>query len=118
MEPLTKKEEEVMHVLWDLKKAFVKEIVAKLPKGNHYNTISTIIRHLETKKYVSHVAFGKTHQYFPLVSKEMYRKGFMKRALQQYFDNSYKNLVSFFVKEENISEEEMKEIIELIKKKK
>ncbi len=118
MEPLTKKEEEVMQVLWDLKKAFVKELLAKLPNENHYNTISTIIRNLETKKYVSHIAFGKTHQYFPLISKETYRKTFMKRALQQYFDNSYKNLVSFFVKEEKITDEELKEILELIKKKK
>lgn len=117
MEKLTSKEEDVMMALWELERAFVKEVVAKLPGKNHYNTISTIVRNLEEKGYVSHQAFGKTHQYFPIVSKEDYSKTFLATAMDDYFDNSYKNLVSFFAKEEKISAEELREILNLIEKK-
>lgn len=117
MEQLTNKEEEVMQVLWALEKAFVKEILAKLPANNHYNTISTIVRNLEDKKYVNHTAFGKTHQYYPVVSKEEYTKKFMNLATKRYFDNSYKSMVSFFAKEEKISAEELREILQIIEKK-
>ena len=118
MEKLTNKEEEVMQALWGLEKAFVKEIVAQLPDENHYNTVSTIVRNLEEKGYVSHTAFGKTHQYFPVVSKEEYTKRFMNMATQRYFNNSYKSMVSFFAKEEKISAEELREILEIIEKQK
>ncbi len=82
----------------------------------HYNTLSTIIRNLEDKGYVAYNAYGKTHQYYPIVSKEDYRKGFMNTAINNYFNNSYKNMVSFFAKEEKISVDELKEIIKLIEK--
>jgi BlaI family transcriptional regulator, penicillinase repressor len=119
MQKLTNKEEEIMHLLWKLEKAFVKEVMAAMEEEQpHYNTVSTIIRNLEEKGYVSHRAFGNTHQYFPLVSKEKYRKTFVNNAIEHYFNNSYKNMVSFFVEEEKISAEELKEIIELIEKKK
>jgi predicted transcriptional regulator len=119
MEKLTNKEEEIMRVLWQLKKAFVKEVVAELPDPKpHYNTISTIIRNMEDKGFIEHQAFGKTHQYYPSISKEEYRKKFMQKTIQQYFENSYKNVVSFFAKEEKISVEELKEIITLIEKNK
>ncbi|MDT0555938.1 BlaI/MecI/CopY family transcriptional regulator [Patiriisocius hiemis] len=117
MEQLTNKEEEVMQALWKLEKAFVKEIVSILPNENHYNTVSTIVRNLEEKGYVSHQAFGKTHQYFPIVSKEAYTKQFMNQATQRYFDNSYKSMVSFFAKEEKISAKELREILEIIENK-
>lgn len=117
MERLTNKEEEIMQVLWQLKKGFVRDIMAALPANNHYNTISTIVRNLEEKGYVSHTAYGKTHQYFPTVSKEAYTKGFMKQATQRYFDNSYKNMVSFFAREEKISAEELREILTIIENK-
>lgn len=117
MEQLTNKEEEVMQALWSLEKAFVKELVAILPKGNHYNTVSTIIRNLEEKGVVSYTAFGKTHQYFPLVSKEEYTKKFMNIAMKRYFDNNYKSMVSFFAKEEKISADELREILQIIEKK-
>ncbi|PCI32814.1 MAG: transcriptional regulator [Flavobacteriaceae bacterium] len=116
MEKLTNKEEEIMQALWDLKKAFIKEILAALPNENHYNTISTIVRNLEEKKFISHKAFGKTHQYFPLVSKTAYTKQFMNIAMERYFDNSYKNMVSFFAKNEKISADELREILNLIEK--
>jgi predicted transcriptional regulator len=115
MEKLTNKEEEIMRVLWQLKKAFVKEVVAQLPDPKpHYNTISTIIRNMEDKGFVKHLAFGKTHQYFPIITKEKYREIFMQKTIQNYFENSYKNVVSFFAKEEKISVKELKEIISII----
>ncbi|WP_034889993.1 BlaI/MecI/CopY family transcriptional regulator [Gillisia sp. Hel_I_29] len=118
MEKLTNKEEEIMHILWKLKKAFVKEILAEITEENlHYNTVSTIVRNLEDKGYVSHQAFGKTHQYFPIVTKEVFKKQFMNTATQKFFDNSYKSMVSYFAKEEKISAEELREILELIEKK-
>jgi len=119
MNKLTNKEEEIMHVLWRLKKAFVKEIVAELPEPKpHYNTISTVIRKMENKGFVKHIAFGNTHQYYPAISKENYRKGYMQKTINNYFENSYKNVVSFFAKEEKISVDELKEIIKIIESKK
>lgn len=118
MQKLTNKEEEIMKILWRLKKAFVKEIRAEL-KGEkpHYNTLSTIVRNLEDKNYVGHEAFGNTHRYYPLISKDAYRKKFIDSTISDFYDNSYKSLVSFFAKEEKISVAELKEIIALIEKK-
>ena len=115
MQKLTNKEEEIMKILWQLEKAFVKEIRAEL-KGDkpHYNTLSTIVRNLEDKKYVGHEAFGNTHRYFPLISKDAYRKKFVNTNIMDFYDNSYKNLVSFFAKEDKISVDELKDIIALI----
>lgn len=118
MQKLTNKEEEVMHILWRLEKAFVKDVLAEIKEEQpHYNTLSTIIRNLEDKGYVGHNAFGKTHQYYPIVEKEAYKKRFMNTAIENYFNSSYKNVVSFFAKEEKISAEELREIIDLIEKK-
>ena len=117
MESLTNKEEEVMQTLWKLEKAFVKEIVSLLNNENHYNTVSTIVRNLEEKGYVGHQAFGKTHQYFPVVTKEAYTARFMNLASKRYFNNSYKSMVSFFAKEEKISADELREILDIIEKK-
>ncbi|MBO6880597.1 MULTISPECIES: BlaI/MecI/CopY family transcriptional regulator [Winogradskyella] len=119
MQKLTNKEEEIMHILWRLEKAFVKDVLSEIKDDKpHYNTLSTIIRNLEDKGYVSYNAFGKTHQYYPIVSKEDYKKRFMNTAIDHYFNSSYKNVVSFFAKEEKISVDELKEIIELIENKK
>lgn len=118
MEKLTNKEEEIMHILWSLEKAFVKDVLAEITEENlHYNTVSTIIRNMEEKGYVGHQAYGKTHQYFPVISKESYRKQFMNTATKKFFDNSYKNMVSFFAREEKISATELREILEIIEKK-
>lgn len=117
MQKLTNKEEEIMHVLWKLEKAFVKDVLAEIKDDKpHYNTLSTIIRNLEEKGYVGYNAYGKTHQYFPIISKEAYKERFMNAAIENYFNNSYKNVVSFFAKEEKISVEDLKEIIALIEK--
>ena len=118
MEELTNKEEEIMQVLWCLKKAFVKEVVAELSEPKpHYNTVSTVIRKMESKGFVKHYAFGNTHQYYPIISMEDYKKTDMQKTINNYFDNSYKNVVSFFAKEEKISVKELKEIIKLIENK-
>jgi BlaI family transcriptional regulator, penicillinase repressor len=118
MQKLTNKEEEIMQILWKLKKAFVKEVMAEITNDQpHYNTLSTIIRNLEEKGFVSHNAFGNTHQYFPVVKMEDYRKRFMNTAIENYFDSSYKNLVSFFAEEKKISAAELREILDIIEKK-
>lgn len=118
MQKLTNKEEEIMQILWKLEKAFVKEVLAEITEEQpHYNTLSTIIRNLEEKGFVSHNAFGNTHQYFPIVKMEDYRKRFMNTAIDTYFDSSYKNMVSFFAKEEKISAEELREILAMIENK-
>ena len=118
MEKLTNKEEEIMQILWDLEKAFTKDVLEKLGKEAHYNTISTIIRNQEDKGYVGHNAYGKTHQYYPTINREKYRDQFVTTAIKKYFNNSFKNMVSFFAKEEKLSNEEIKEILELIQNKK
>lgn len=119
MQKLTNKEEEIMHILWKLEKAFVKEVMAEITDDQpHYNTLSTIIRNLEEKGYVAHKAFGNTHQYFPIIKKEDYRKAFMSNAIENFFNNSYKSMVSFFAEEEKISAEELREILTIIEKKK
>ncbi|MGD1945138.1 MAG: BlaI/MecI/CopY family transcriptional regulator [Croceivirga sp.] len=119
MQKLTNKEEEIMKILWKLEKAFVKEILEEFRREKpHYNTLSTIVRNLQEKGYVAHEAFGNTHRYFPKISKAQYRKTFVNRSIADFYDNSYKNLVSHFAAEEKISVEELKEIIALIEKRK
>ncbi|MFD2565159.1 BlaI/MecI/CopY family transcriptional regulator [Aquimarina rubra] len=118
MEKLTNKEEEIMQALWKLGKAFAKEVQAELNNTVHYNTVSTIIRNLEEKGYISHKAYGKTHQYYPIITKEAYRSNFVSKAMTQYFNDSYKNMVSFFAKEEKITAEELREILDVIEQKK
>mgnify|MGYP006189048081 FL=1 len=119
MQKLTNKEEEIMHILWKLEKAFVKDVMAEITEDQpHYNTLSTIIRNLEEKGYVSHQAYGNTHQYYPIISKENYRQAFMSNAIENYFNNSYKSMVSFFAEEEKISAAELREILAIIEQKK
>ncbi|WP_299608179.1 BlaI/MecI/CopY family transcriptional regulator [uncultured Aquimarina sp.] len=118
MEKLTNKEEEIMKIMWKLGKAFTKEIKAELNNAAHYNTISTVIRNLEDKKYIGHKAFGKTHQYYPIISKEEYRNKYVSKTIKEYFNNSYTNMLSFFAKEEKVTEDELKEILDIINKKK
>ena len=119
MQKLTNKEEEIMHILKKKKKAFVKDILEEISEEKpHYNTLSTIVRNLEEKEYVGYTAYGKTHQYFPIVKIEDYRKEFMSTAIDNYFNSSYKNLVSYFAEEEKISASELREILALIEEKK
>ncbi|WP_207535811.1 BlaI/MecI/CopY family transcriptional regulator [Desertivirga arenae] len=114
---LTKAEEQVMQVLWTLEKAFVKEIIDEIPEPKPaYNTISTIIRILETKGFVDHEAFGKSHRYFPLIGREEYKSYATEKLLSSYFGNSVENMFSFFVKKEKIDLKEADEIMKLIEK--
>ncbi|RLD34700.1 MAG: BlaI/MecI/CopY family transcriptional regulator [Bacteroidetes bacterium] len=111
MKELTKAEEQIMQVLWKLKEAFVKEIIEELPTPKPaYNTVSTIVRILEKKGFVSYHAFGKTHRYFPLLEKEDYTKTHMNGFVKNYFSNSFEQMVSFFAKEKSLSIPEMEEI--------
>ncbi len=117
MKELTKAEEQIMQELWTLEKAFVKEIVDKLPEPKPaYNTVSTIIRILEKKGFVDHYAYGKTHQYFPLVSKTDYTKSYFRNFLSGYFSNSFQEMVSFFAKEDKMSLSQLEELIKEVRK--
>lgn len=112
---LTRAEEEIMRVLWQLDRAFVKDVLAELPESKPaYNTVSTIIRILEKKGLVGYTAYGKTHEYYPLITEEQYRRFQTEQLMSNYFDNSLKKLVSFFVNEKNVSLSEADEIIRLL----
>ncbi|MBN1950084.1 MAG: BlaI/MecI/CopY family transcriptional regulator [Bacteroidales bacterium] len=112
MKELTRAEEQVMQHLWSLKNAFVNDIIEQMPEPKPaYNTVSTIIRILEKKGFVGHTAYGKTHQYHPLISRDSYTKSYLKGFLSRYFSDSYKNMVSFFTQNEKITVNEMEEII-------
>lgn len=114
---LTKAEEQVMQILWNLEKAFVKDIIERIPEPKPaYNTVSTIVRILQDKGFVSHEAFGKTHRYYPLVSKKEYTKSYMKKFLANYFGNSFQEMVSFFAKEDNMSIAELEELMKEVGK--
>lgn len=115
MKELTKAEEQLMQILWELEKGFVNDVLAKLPEPKPaYNTVSTIIRILEKKGFVGHNAFGKTHQYYPLISKKEYTKTYFKGFMNNYFENSYQALASFFTNENKLSIEELEEIKNLM----
>ena len=114
---LTKAEEQVMQILWKLKKAFVKDMVEYFadPKPA-YNTVSTIIRILEKKGFVSYKSYGKTYEYFPLISKNEYSDIYLGNFVKNYFGNSYKSLVSFFASGDTISIKELEDMKQLVDK--
>ena len=115
---LTKAEEQIMQVIWKLEKAFLKEIIEKLPEPKpHNNTVATIIKILTEKDFVGINVFGRMHQYYPLVSKEAYSKTTMKSLVKGYFEGSFSNAVSFMVKENNLSVEELEILLKQLKKK-
>lgn len=115
MKELTKAEEQVMQILWRIEKGFVNDILENFPNPKPaYNTVSTIVRILEKKNFVSHKAYGKTHEYFPLVSKKTYTKSFLNGFLSNYFSSSHKQLVSFFSSENDLSVAELEEIKQLM----
>jgi BlaI family penicillinase repressor len=114
---LTRAEEQLMQILWQLKKGFVKNVMEQLPEPKPaYNTVSTIIRILETKGFVAHNAFGKSHEYYPVISKEEYQNFATDKLMTGYFDNSVKHMFSYFVKKEKIDLKEADEIMKLIEK--
>src|ERR1700748_1324861 len=114
---LTRAEEQIMQVLWQLEKGFVKDVIDQLPEPKPaYNTVSTIIRILETKGFVDHNAFGKSHEYFPVISKDQYQNFATDKLMSGYFDNSVKRMFSYFVKKEKIDLKEADEIMKLIER--
>lgn len=113
----TKVEHQLMQVLWKLEKAFVKEIIQELPEPKPaYSTVSTMIRILETKGAVAYEAFGKTHRYYPLISKEEYMRFEADKFLDHYFSNSIQDMFSFFVNEKKIDLKDAEQLLKMIDK--
>lgn len=113
---LTRAEEEIMLILWQMGKGFVKDILAEMPEPKPaYNTVSTIIRILEKKGVVGYTAYGKTHEYYPLISQADYKRHEMKQLMETYFDNSLPQLVSFFVKDQKLDAKELDEIMKIMR---
>lgn len=117
LKELTKAEDQVMQILWAIEKGFIKDIMEQMPEPKPaYNTVSTIVRILEGKGFVDHKAYGKTHEYFPVISKEKYTKFYLNNLLKGYFNGSFQNLVSFFARENNLDATEMEKLLEELKK--
>lgn len=116
MKELTRAEDQVMQILWKIEKGFVKDILEQMPEPRPaYNTVSTIVRILENKGFIDHKAFGKTHEYFPVISKERYTKFYLNNMLKGYFNGSFQNLVSFFAKENKLDAKDLEKLLEEIK---
>ena len=119
MEKLTQQEEEAMQVIWLLDGGFIKDFLEKLPEPKPpYTTLASTVKNLEKKGYLSSEKLGNTYRYTPLINAADYKKRFMRGFVGDYFKNSYKELVAFFAKEQQISAEELKEIIDMIENKK
>ena len=116
MKELTKAEDQIMQILWKLKKAFVNDIIDHLPAPKPaYNTVSTIVRILETKGFIDHKAYGKTHEYFPLIVKEKYTRFYLNNMMKGHFEGSLHNLVSFFANENKLSVNDIDELVKHLK---
>jgi BlaI family transcriptional regulator, penicillinase repressor len=116
LKELTRAEDQVMQILWKLQKGFVKDIIEQMPEPKPaYNTISTIVRILESKGFIGHKAYGKTHEYFPLISKEKYTRFYLNNMIRGYFNGSFNNLVSFFARENKLSAQDMEKLLKELK---
>ena len=114
---LTKAEEQVMQILWALGEGMVKDIIEKMPDPKPaYNTVSTVVRVLEGKGFIDHKAYGNSHVYFAAIPEADYKKFTFDKMMSGYFSNSYQSLVSFLVKEKNLSIEELEELTKLATK--
>lgn len=114
-EKLTRREEELMHCFWERGPLFVRELVEMAPEPKpHFNTLSTMVRTLETKGYLSHRAFGGTYQYYPVVSEEAFSRRTLGNVIRRYFENSYMGAVSALIEEEKISVDELRELLDRI----
>jgi BlaI family penicillinase repressor len=112
---LTKAEETIMQLLWQLKEAMVKDIIELMPEPKPaYNTVSTVVRVLEGKKFVDHKPYGNSHVYFPLISEAEYKKFTFDKLMSGYFSNSYKSLVSFIANEKKLDVQQLDELTQLI----
>ena len=114
---LTPAELEIMQILWDRESAFVNDILAELPDPKPaYNTVSTIVRILEQKGYLAHKAYGRSHEYYPIIDRESYTKDFMVNVLNNFFGGSASRMVSLLSSNASISLEETDEILKLLQK--
>ena len=112
---LTKAEEQLMQVLWKMQRAFIREIIDQMPEPKPvHSSVSTIMRVLETKGLVGYDAFGKSHRYYPLISREEYKRFQLMKLLSNYFENSAQKLFSFFIDQQHIPEEDVKEINKML----
>ncbi len=114
MEALTKREEEIMQIFWDIKKGFVKDVIKKLKDNPPYNTISSVVRILEKKEFLKYKQYGNTYEYSPKISKKKYRKHIFKSVMADYFDNSYQKVVSYMIKENKLEEKDIEAMMKLI----
>lgn len=118
MSELTKAEEQVMQYVWKLEKAFLKDIVEEFPEPKPaYTTISTVVRVLVRKKYLSYISYGKVHQYSPAVSKEVYFQKHMKQLIGSFFNGSTSKFASFFTDSENLNITELEQMKQMIEEK-
>jgi BlaI family penicillinase repressor len=117
MKKLTRAEEQVMQVLWDLEEGLVKDVMAKFPKPRPaYNTVSTVIRVLEKKGFVDHRAYGNTYVYYPLVTRDEYARVHFMGFMKDYFNDSFPKMADFFAREKNLDISEMEEILKMTEK--
>lgn len=116
MKTLTKAEEQIMQVLWKLGPSFVKDMIDEMPEPKpHYNTVSTLVKILVDKGFVNFKAYGKSHQYHALISKEEYSHKTVKNLVSGYFEGSFSNMVSFFVKEKDMSVADLEQLLQQIR---
>jgi BlaI family transcriptional regulator, penicillinase repressor len=117
MKTLTKAEEQVMQVIWKIKEGFIRDVMEAIPVPKpHQNTVATILKILTDKEFVGVKIFGRQHQYYPLISKDAYSKAFMKNLVKTYFGGSFSEAVSFMVKENTISLEDLETLLQQLKK--
>lgn len=117
MKTLTKAEEQIMHIIWDLEKVLIRDILDELPDPKPaYNTVSTVVRVLEKKGFVDHKSYGTTYEYYPQVSKEEYTRFHFREFLGKYFNNSFPQMASFFASENNISIKDLEEMLKEFEK--
>lgn len=117
MERLTRQEEEVMLWIWQIGPCFIKDVLAKFEEPKPpYTTVASIVKNLERKQYVKSKQYGNIYEYHILIPRTEYKKTFMGNVVDNYFENSYKEMVSFFAKEQKISTDDLKEIIDMIEK--
>lgn len=118
MKELTRAEEQIMRILWRIRKGYIKDILNEMEEPRPaYNTVSTIVRILEKKKIIGHRAFRKSHEYYPLITQKEYMRRFLKGFVRDYFSSSYASLASFFAREEQLSLSELEEIKALMENK-
>jgi len=119
MQELTKREDQIMQIVWRLKKVFIREIVEELPEPKpHYNTIATLVKILVKKGVLESTKIGNTHQYSPTVDFEEYRDESLTGIKEKFFDNSFSKMFTHFAKKENFTDEELEELYKIIKSKK